>query len=252
MTSSKKVAIVTGAGTGIGKAVALAFLKDGYSVVLAGRRSELLQQAIAEAAAPQGAALAVPTDVADPASVGKLFASTREAYGRLDVLFNNAGVGAPGINLEDLTFEQWKNVVDINLSGVFLCIQEAFRMMKAQDPRGGRIINNGSISAHAPRPNSAPYTATKHAITGLTKSLSLDGRAFDIACSQIDIGNAETEMTEPMSRGVYQADGSVRAEPRMGLAHVTDAVVYMAALPLTANVQFMTLMATKMPFIGRG
>jgi NAD(P)-dependent dehydrogenase (short-subunit alcohol dehydrogenase family) len=252
MTSSKKVAIVTGAGTGIGKAVALAFLKDGYSVVLAGRRSELLQQAIAEAAAPQGAALAVPTDVADPASVGKLFASTREAYGRLDVLFNNAGVGAPGINLEDLTFEQWKNVVDINLSGVFLCIQEAFRMMKAQDPRGGRIINNGSISAHAPRPNSAPYTATKHAITGLTKSASLDGRKYDIACGQIDIGNAHTEMAARMAKGVPQANGEIAIEPLMDVAHVASAVLYMASLPIEANVQFLTVMASKMPFVGRG
>jgi NAD(P)-dependent dehydrogenase (short-subunit alcohol dehydrogenase family) len=252
MTSSKKVAIVTGAGTGIGKAVALAFLKDGYSVVLAGRRSEPLQQAIAEAAAPQGAALVVPTDVADPASVGKLFASTRDAYGRLDVLFNNAGVGAPGINLEDLTFEQWKNVVDINLSGVFLCIQEAFRMMKAQDPRGGRIINNGSISAHAPRPNSAPYTATKHAITGLTKSASLDGRKYDIACGQIDIGNAHTEMAARMAKGVPQANGEIAIEPLMDVAHVASAVLYMASLPIEANVQFLTVMATKMPFVGRG
>ena len=252
MSSSPKVAIVTGAGTGIGKAVALAFLKDGYRVVLAGRRSEPLQQAIADAAAPKGAALAVPTDVADAASVANLFARTKEAYGRLDVLFNNAGVGAPGINLEDLTFEQWKNVVDINLTGVFLCIQEAFRMMKSQNPRGGRIINNGSISAHAPRPNSAPYTATKHAVTGLTKSASLDGRKYDIACGQIDIGNAHTEMAARMAKGVPQANGEIAIEPLMDVAHVASAVLYMASLPLDANVQFLTVMATKMPFVGRG
>jgi len=252
MTSSKKVAIVTGAGTGIGKAVALAFLKDGYHVVLAGRRSELLQKAIAEAAAPQGAALAVPTDVADPASVGKLFASTREAYGRLDVLFNNAGVGAPGINLEDLTFEQWKNVVDINLSGVFLCIQEAFRMMKAQDPRGGRIINNGSIAAHVPRPHAAPYAATKHAVTGLTRATALDGRAFDIACGQIDIGNAATDIARGYAHGVLQPNGTTAAEPLLDLAHVVDAVLYMAGLPVEANVPFITVMATGMPYLGRG
>jgi len=252
MTSSPKVAIITGAGTGIGKAAAIALLKDGYRVVLAGRRSEPLQQAIAEAAAPAGAALAVPTDVGDPRSVHALFARTREAYGRLDVLFNNAGVGAPGINLEDLTFEQWKNVVDINLTGVFLCIQEAFRMMKSQNPRGGRIINNGSISAHAPRPNSAPYTATKHAITGLTKSASLDGRKYDIACGQIDIGNAATELAARMATGVPQANGQIAIEPLMDVAHVASAVLYMASLPLDANVQFLTVMATKMPFVGRG
>jgi len=252
MTSSPRIAIVTGAGTGIGKAAALALLKDGYRVVLAGRRSEPLQPAIAAAAAPPGAALAVPTDVADPRSVQALFARTREAYGRLDVLFNNAGVGAPGINLEDLTFEQWKSVVDINLTGVFLCIQEAFRTMKSQNPRGGRIINNGSISAHAPRPNSAPYTATKHAITGLTKSASLDGRKYDIACGQIDIGNAGTEMAARMATGVPQANGQIAVEPLMDVAHVASAVVYMASLPLDANVQFLTVMATKMPFVGRG
>jgi NAD(P)-dependent dehydrogenase (short-subunit alcohol dehydrogenase family) len=252
MTASPRVAIVTGAGTGIGKAAAVALLNEGYRVVLAGRRSELLQQAIATAAAPPGAALAVPTDVSDPASVQALFARTREAYGRLDLLFNNAGTGAPGINLEDLTFEQWKNVVDINLTGVFLCIQEAFRMMKSQDPRGGRIINNGSISAHAPRPNSAPYTATKHAITGLTKSASLDGRKYDIACGQIDIGNAHTEMAARMANGVPQANGQIAAEPLMDVAHVARSIVYMASLPLDANVQFLTVMATKMPFVGRG
>ncbi len=252
MTSTSKVAIVTGAGTGIGKAVAHALLYDGYRVVLAGRRSDPLQKAIAEAAASAGSALAVPTDVSDPASVAALFARTREAYGRLDVLFNNAGVGAPGINLEELTVEQWKNVVDINLTGVFLCIQEAFRMMKSQDPRGGRIINNGSISAHAPRPNSAPYTATKHAITGLTKAASLDGRKYDIACGQIDIGNAHTEMAARMANGVPQANGQIAPEPLMDVAHVASAVRYMASLPIEANVQFLTVMATKMPFVGRG
>jgi NAD(P)-dependent dehydrogenase (short-subunit alcohol dehydrogenase family) len=252
MTSSSKVAIVTGAGTGIGKAVAIALLKEGYRVVLAGRRGEPLRQAITEAAVPAGAALALPTDVSDPNSVQALFARTRDAYGRVDVLFNNAGVNAPGINLEDLTVEQWRNVIDINLTGVFLCIQEAFRVMKSQDPRGGRIINNGSISAHAPRPNSAPYTATKHAITGLTKSTSLDGRKYDIACGQIDIGNAATEMAARMAKGVPQANGQVAVEPLMDVAHVASAVVYMASLPLDANVQFLTVMATKMPFVGRG
>jgi NAD(P)-dependent dehydrogenase (short-subunit alcohol dehydrogenase family) len=252
MTASPKVAIVTGAGTGIGKAAAVALLDAGYRVVLAGRRGELLQQAIAAAAPPPGTALAVPTDVSDPASVQALFARTREAYGRLDLLFNNAGVGAPAINLEDLTVEQWRNVVDINLTGVFLCLQEAFRMMKSQKPRGGRIINNGSISAHAPRPNSAPYTATKHAITGLTKSASLDGRKYDIACGQIDIGNAHTEMAARMANGVPQANGQIAVEPLMDVAHVASSIVYMASLPLDANVQFLTVMATKMPFVGRG
>jgi NAD(P)-dependent dehydrogenase (short-subunit alcohol dehydrogenase family) len=252
MSSPSKVAIVTGAGSGIGKAVAIALLHEGYRVVFAGRRSEPLQQAIADAAASAASALAVPTDVSDPASVHALFARTREAFGRLDVLFNNAGVGAPGINLEDLTFEQWKNVVDINLTGVFLCTQEAFRLMKSQSPRGGRIINNGSISAHAPRPNSAPYTATKHAITGLTKATSLDGRKYDIACGQVDIGNAATEMAARMATGVPQANGQIAVEPLMDVAHVASAVVYMASLPLDANVQFMTVMATKMPFVGRG
>jgi NAD(P)-dependent dehydrogenase (short-subunit alcohol dehydrogenase family) len=252
MTPSSKVAIVTGAGTGIGKAVATALLNNGYRVVLAGRRSEPLRQAIADAAAPADTALAVPTDVGDADSVRALFARTREAFGRVDVLFNNAGVNAPGINLEDLTVEQWRNVVDINLTGVFLCIQEAFRVMKSQNPRGGRIINNGSISAHAPRPNSAPYTATKHAITGLTKSASLDGRKYDIACGQIDIGNAATEMAARMAKGVPQASGEIAVEPLMDVAHVASAVVYMASLPLDANVQFLTVMATKMPFVGRG
>jgi len=252
MISATKVAIVTGAGTGIGKAAAVALLNEGYRVAFAGRRREPLEQAIAEAGGAQGAALADPTDVADPASVRALFARVREACGRLDVLFNNAGIGAPGVNLEDLTFEQWKNVVDTNLTGAFLCTQQAMLMMKEQTPRGGRIINNGSISAHAPRPNSAPYTATKHAITGLTKSTSLDGRKYDIACGQIDIGNAHTDLAARMANGVPQANGQVAVEPLMDVKHVASAVVYMASLPLDANVQFLTVMATKMPFVGRG
>ncbi len=252
MTSPNKVAIVTGAGTGIGKAVAIALLRDGYAVALAGRRKELLERAVA-AAGPAGArALVVPTDVSDLPSVAALFARTKEAFGRLDLLFNNAGVNAPGIPLEDLSYEQWRAVVDINLTGAFLCTQEAFRLMKSQEPRGGRIINNGSISAHVPRPHSAPYTATKHAITGLTKSTSLDGRKYDIACGQIDIGNAATEMAARMAKGVPQANGSIAVEPLMDVAHVAKAVVYMASLPLDANVQFMTVMATTMPFVGRG
>ena len=246
-----KVAVVTGAGTGIGKAAALALLKEGYSVALAGRRPEPLEKAVAESGAGSRA-IAVPTDVGNPESVRALFAKVREGFGRLDVLFNNAGTGAPAIPMEDLTFEQWKAVVDANLTGAFLCTQEAIRIMKAQDPRGGRIINNGSISAHAPRPNTVAYTATKHAITGLTKSTSLDGRKHDIACSQIDIGNAATEMTERMTKGVLQANGEIAIEPRMDVRHVASAVVYMASLPLDANVQFMTVMATKMPFVGRG
>jgi NAD(P)-dependent dehydrogenase (short-subunit alcohol dehydrogenase family) len=252
MSSTSKVALVTGAGTGIGKAAAQALLRHGYRVVLAGRRTAPLQQAIDEAKVPAGQAVAVAADVADPASVRALFAATGAAFGRLDVLFNNAGVSAPGLPLEDLDLAQWRQVVDINLTGAFLCTQEAFRMMKAQDPRGGRIINNGSISAHAPRPNSAPYTASKHAITGLTKSTSLDGRRHDIACSQIDIGNAATEMAARMATGVPQANGSIAVEPLMDLAHVAAAIVYIADLPLEANVQFMTLMATKMPYVGRG
>jgi NAD(P)-dependent dehydrogenase (short-subunit alcohol dehydrogenase family) len=252
MNISNKVAIITGAGTGIGKASAIALLKNGYSVVFAGRRAEPLEQAIAEAGAGPGRALAVPTDVGNPESVRNLFARTKETYGRLDVLFNNAGVGAPAIPLEDLSFEQWKAVVDINLTGAFLCTQEAIRIMKDQTPRGGRIINNGSISAHAPRPNSAPYTSTKHAITGLTKSTSLDGRKHDIACSQIDIGNALTDLAARMAKGVPQANGQIAVEPLMDVQHVASAVVYMAGLPLDANVQFMTIMATKMPFVGRG
>jgi len=258
MGSAIKVAIVTGAGTGIGRAVALALLEEGYSVVLAGRREERLHAAARSHAtarsvgASESRTLVVPTDIADPASVKHLFARTKEAFGRLDLLFNNAGIGAPPVPLEDLTFEQWKAVVETNLTGTFLCAQEAFRLMKSQDPRGGRIINNGSISAHAPRPNSAPYTATKHAITGLTRSVSLDGRKYEIACGQIDIGNAATDMTVRMTEGVPQADGSIRVEPRMDPHHVARAVVYMASLPLDTNVLFLTVMATTMPFVGRG
>jgi NAD(P)-dependent dehydrogenase (short-subunit alcohol dehydrogenase family) len=252
MSAAGKVAIVTGAGSGIGRATALALLREGYAVVLAGRRPEPLRLT-AETAGPLAArAMAIPTDVADPASVGALFAKTKEAFGRLDLLFNNAGTGAPPVPLEELSFEQWRRVVDANLTGAFLCTQEAFRLMKAQDPRGGRIINNGSISAHAPRPRSAPYTATKHAITGLTKSAALDGREFDIACGQIDIGNAGTEMTARMKDGVLQAAGGIAPEPTMDVDHVARAVVYMAGLPLDANVLFLTVMATKMPFVGRG
>ncbi len=247
-----KVAIVTGAGTGIGKQVALALLREGYAVALAGRRPEPLAATAAEAGTAGSRALAVPSDVSDPASVRALFEKTREAFGRLDLLFNNAGINAPGVPLEELTYEQWSAVVDVNLTGAFLCTQEAFRLMKDQQPRGGRIINNGSISAHAPRPDSAPYTATKHAITGLTKSTSLDGRKYDIACGQIDIGNAATEMTARMKEGVPQADGSLKVEATMDAAEVGRAVVFMASLPLDSNVQFMTIMATKMPFVGRG
>jgi NAD(P)-dependent dehydrogenase (short-subunit alcohol dehydrogenase family) len=251
MASSNKVAIITGASSGIGKAVALALLQEGYCVALAGRRKELLEQAVAESAA--GArALAIPTDVRDGQSVRSLFAQTKEAFGRLDLLFNNAGIGAPGLPLEELSLEQWQAVVDTNLTGAFLCTQEAFKLMKDQAPRGGRIINNGSISAHAPRPNSAPYTATKHALTGLTKSTSLDGRKYDIACGQIDIGNAHTDLAARMAHGVPQANGTVAVEPLMDVAHVASAVVHMANLPLGTNVQFMTIMATKMPFVGRG
>jgi NAD(P)-dependent dehydrogenase (short-subunit alcohol dehydrogenase family) len=252
MNEREKCAVVTGAGSGIGKAVALALLNSGYRVALAGRRKDALDKTVAEAGPAGGRALAVPSDVSDPASVSALFAKVKATFARLDLLFNNAGIGAPGINLEDLSFEQWKNVVDINLTGAFLCTQEAFRMMKSQDPRGGRIINNGSISAHAPRPNSAPYTATKHAITGLTKSTSLDGRKYDIACGQIDIGNAATDLAARMAKGVPQANGQVAVEPLMDVAHVASAVLYMASLPQEANVQFLTVMATKMPFVGRG
>ena len=242
-----KVALVTGAGSGIGRAASLALHAAGFQVVLAGRRAEQLEQT-----ADSTRMLVVPTDVSKPDSVRGLFSRIKDVFGRLDLLFNNAGIGAPGVPMEDLTYEQWNAVVQVNLTGAFLCAQEAIRMMKAQQPRGGRIINNGSISAHAPRPNSAPYTATKHAITGLTKSISLDGRNFDIACGQIDIGNAATELTERMAAGIVQANGSTMVEPRMDLKHVAAAIVYMANLPLDANVQFLTVMATKMPFVGRG
>jgi NAD(P)-dependent dehydrogenase (short-subunit alcohol dehydrogenase family) len=251
MNATGKVALVTGASAGIGKASALALLREGYSVVLTARRLELLDKAIEESGAGSRA-LAVTSDVGDPASVRALFARAKEKFGRLDVLFNNAGMGAPAVPMEDLPFETWQAVVAANLTGTFLCCQEAIRIMKAQDPKGGRIINNGSISAHAPRPMSIAYTATKHAITGLTKTISLDGRKHDIACGQIDIGNAATEMTERMVKGVMQANGEMGIEPRMNVAHVASAVVYMASLPLDANVQFMTIMATKMPFVGRG
>lgn len=244
--------MVTGAGSGIGRAVSLALQGAGYSVVLAGRRAAELERTAGMAAPGGGEMLAVPADVGDPEAVRVLFARVREAFGRLDVLFNNAGISAPGKPMEELAFEQWNAVVRINLTGAFLCAQEAIKIMKAQVPRGGRIINNGSISAHAPRPNSAPYTATKHAITGLTKCISLDGRQYDIACGQIDIGNAGTDMTARMAAGVPQADGSRKVEPVMDVRHVADAVLYMANLPLDANVEFMTVMATKMPFVGRG
>jgi NAD(P)-dependent dehydrogenase (short-subunit alcohol dehydrogenase family) len=247
-----KVALVTGAGSGIGRASAIALLSAGWQVVLAGRRADALQETASQAGALAKNALPVPTDATDPQAVKALFAATKNSYGRLDLLFNNAGTGAPAVPLDELSFEQWKAVVDINLTGVFLCIQEAFRLMKSQTPRGGRIINNGSISAYAPRPFSAPYTSTKHAITGLTKSVSLEGRAHDIACGQIDIGNAATEMTERMTKGVLQANGEMKVEPRMDVAHVANAIVHMASLPLDANVQFMTVMATKMPYVGRG
>jgi len=247
-----RIALVTGAGSGIGRAVSIALNAAGYSVVLAGRRAAELERTSAMAENRGAPMLAVPTDISQPDSVRALFARIKQTFGRLDVLFNNAGMSAPGVPMEDLSFEQWSAVVAVNLTGTFLCCQEAIKLMKSQMPRGGRIINNGSISAHAPRPNSAPYTATKHAITGLTKSISLDGRKYDIACGQIDIGNAATEMTERMTGGVPQADGTLKPEPRMDLRLVADAVVYMANLPLDANVQFMTVMATKMPFVGRG
>ncbi len=252
MGSLAKVAVVTGGGSGIGRGVALALAAEGYAVVVAGRRKEPLELTAAEGSRLGARMLAVPTDVANPRSVEALFAETAGTFGRLDLLFNNAGSGAPSVPLEDLTYEQWSSVVAVNLTGAFLCTQEAIKIMKSQEPRGGRIVNNGSISAHAPRPNSAPYTATKHAITGLTKSTSLDGRKYDIACSQIDIGNAATEMTLPMVEGVMQANGDIEIEPRIDVQHVARAVLYMASLPLDANVQFMTVMATKMPFIGRG
>ena len=247
-----KIAIVTGAGSGIGKHVAVALARQNYSIVLAGRRKEPLDATALELKQTSSRAIVVPTDVSDPSSVRELFAKTKEAFGRLDLLFNNAGISGRAVPLENLSYEQWKSVVDTNLTGAFLCTQEAFKIMKSQTPRGGRIINNGSISAHTPRPNSAPYTASKHGVTGLTKATSLDGRKFDIACGQIDIGNASTEMTETMKIGVPQASGVIAVEPTMDPADVARAVVYMASLPLEANVQFMTVMATKMPFIGRG
>jgi len=249
MSSSTKIAVVTGAGSGIGQACALALARAGYAVVLAGRRAEALQRVAGQAA---GTPLCVPTDVTQPAQVDALFAATLQRFGRVDLLVNNAGISANGIAFEDLGVETWRSVVDVNLTGMFLCAQGAYRAMKAQSPRGGRIIHNGSISAHAPRPDSAPYTATKHAVTGLTKSISLDGRAWDIACGQIDIGNAVTDMAARMATGVKQADGRIAPEPMLDVARVADAVVHMAGLPLEANVQFMTLMATKMPFVGRG
>jgi NAD(P)-dependent dehydrogenase (short-subunit alcohol dehydrogenase family) len=252
MSSGQRIALVTGAGSGIGRATALALLAEGYSVVLAGRRREALEQTIAAAGEAGARALVIPTDVSDPASVDALFQAVRDRFGRLDLLFNNAGTNVPAIPLEELSFEQWRRVVDVNLTGVFLCTQAAFRIMKEQSPRGGRIINNGSISAYAPRPNSAPYTATKHAITGLTKSAALDGRKYDIACGQIDIGNAETELTARMKEGVLQARGDRAPEPTMDVAHVARALLYMASLPLDANVLFLTVMATKMPLVGRG
>jgi len=252
MARNTKVAVVTGAGSGIGRAVALGLLAEGYKVVLAGRRAGNLDTVITEAGSHEGRALAVPTDVRDPEAVRALFARTVSAFGRLDLVFNNAGVNAPGIPLEDLDYESWRAVLDTSVTGAFLCTQEAFKIMKSQVPRGGRIINNGSISAHVPRPDSAAYTAAKHAVTGLTRSTSLDGRKYDIACGQIDIGNARTELAERMSRGVKQAGGEVAAEPMMDVEHAAKAVLFMAGLPLEANVQFLTVLATKMPFIGRG
>lgn len=252
MTTVRPIALVTGASQGIGRAVALGLLQDGFRVVLAARRAEPLEALAEEARHQGGEALAVPCDVTDAASVEALFARIRATYGRLDLLFNNAGVGAPAVPVDELELDAWHRAVNTNLTGVFLCSRAAFALMREQTPRGGRIINNGSISAHTPRPFSAPYTATKHAVAGLTKALALDGRAFDIACGQIDIGNAATEMTERMANGVLQADGSTAVEPRMDVRHVADAVRYMASLPLDANVQTLTVMATKMPFVGRG
>jgi NAD(P)-dependent dehydrogenase (short-subunit alcohol dehydrogenase family) len=252
MSGQGKIAMITGAGSGIGRAVTLAMMKEGYSVVLAGRRQDALDETAKLGASYNVPTLAVSTDLGDPKAVATLFAKTKERFGRLDVLFNNAGSNAPPINLEDLTFEQWQTVLNANLTSAFLCTQEAFRIMKDQNPRGGRIINNGSISSQTPRPNSAPYTATKHAITGLTKSTALDGRKYDIACGQIDIGNAATDMTSKMNSGVLQADLQIRAEPTMNVAYVAQSVVYMASLPLDANVLTLTVMATKMPLVGRG
>jgi NAD(P)-dependent dehydrogenase (short-subunit alcohol dehydrogenase family) len=252
MPNSGKVAFVTGAGSGTGRAVSLAFQSAGYSVVLAGRRLAELEKTAALAASGDGKMLAIPTDVSQPDSVQAAFTKTKEAFGRLDILFNNAGINAPSVPLEDLKYEHWTAVLGVNLTGAFLCAQAAIQLMKAQQPRGGRIINNGSISAHAPRPDSAPYTATKHAITGLTKCIALDGRKYDIACGQIDIGNAATELTERMAAGIPQANGTLAVEPRMNVTDVAKAVLYMASLPLDANVLSMTVMATKMPFVGRG
>jgi len=252
LPTNNKVALVTGAGVGIGRSAAKALLKAGYRVVLTGRNLERLQKAIADIGGTNDTCLAVACDVGQPEQVKKLFAALKERFGRIDVLFNNAGIGAPAVPMEDLTYEQWMNVVNANLCGAFLCSQEAIRMMKAQSPQGGRIINNGSISAHTPRPMSAPYTATKHAISGLTKTISLDGRPFNIACGQIDIGNAATEMTERMAAGIMQADQSIKVEPRMDVDHVGEAVLHMAQLPLESNILSMTIMATNMPFVGRG
>ena len=252
MSANGKVAIVTGGGTGIGKRTVLLLLQEGYSVALAGRRVEPLETTVAEAGPSGSRALVVPTDVGQPDAVRALFAKTKETFGRLDLLFNNAGHGAPTVLLEDLTYEQWKSVVDVNLTGAFLCTQEAFKIMKSQSPMGGRIINNGSIAAHSPRPNSAPYAATKHGMTGLTKATSLDGRKYDIACGQIDIGNAATDMAARAEKGLQQADGSVQVEPTFDTDHVARAMLHMASLPLDTNVQFMTILATKIPYIGRG
>ncbi len=252
MPSLQKVALITGAGSGVGRAAALALSKAGFALVLAGRRQDKLDETAALAGGSSANTLAVPADLTSLASVSALFAATKARFGRLDVLFNNAGIGAPAVNLEDITFAQWKAVVDTNLTAMFLCTQEAFRIMKAQEPRGGRIINNGSISAYAPRPNSAPYTATKHAVTGLTKSIALDGRKYDIACTQIDIGNAATEMTERMTGGVIQADGTTKIEPRFDPVHIGNAIAQISSMPLDTNVLFMTIMSTKMPFVGRG
>ena len=252
MEKDQKISIVTGAGTGVGKAASLALAHDGWTVVLAGRRKAPIEEVVNKIKTGGGNAIAITTDTADPKSVRKLFKETKSNFGRLDLLFNNAGTNAPGVPLEELSFEQWSNVVNVNLTGVFLCTQEAFKIMKVQAPMGGRIINNGSISAHVPRPGSAPYTATKHGVTGLTRSTSLDGRKYNIACGQIDIGNALTEMAERMTKGVPQANGSIQVEPVMDVSNVGETVVHMASLPMDANVQFVTVMATNMPFIGRG
>ena len=252
MEKDQKISIVTGAGTGVGKSASLALADEGWTIVLAGRRKDPIEAVANEIKSRGGNASAIVTDTSDTKSVKGLFEETKRAFGRLDLLFNNAGTNAPGVSLEDLSFEQWTNVVNVNLTGVFLCTQEAFRLMKAQTPMGGRIINNGSISAHVPRPKSAPYTATKHAVTGLTRSTSLDGRKYNIACGQIDIGNALTEMAARMTKGVPQADGSIQIEPVMDVANVGKTVAHMASLPMEANVQFVTVMATNMPFIGRG